>query len=242
MEYLQSAMGMGGGDAAATESSSAATAEDGLGEECAKAEEILKMMLTTQTGCGPTPDVLKNAVGLAFLRISKAGFLISGSFGTGCVVVRNNGKWSSPSAISSKSVGTGVQAGAQILESLVVINTQEAVEAFTGGSLMLGTALEMAVGPTGSGGEIPGCAGDGLVDVVPCYAYALSAGLFAGISMEGVVLNELSAVNTAFYGKAIEGRLILDGSADLPGALPAVASLHAALAAMDASLNGTAPQ
>ena len=80
------------------------------------------------------------------------------------------------------------------------------------------------------------------VYVCPCYAYALSAGLFAGISMEGVVLNELSAVNTAFYGKAIEGRLILDGSADLPGALPAVASLHAALAAMDASLNGTASQ
>lgn len=234
MEYISSSMG--------TES---------LETECAKAEAILQAMLTTQTGCGPTPDVLKNCVGLAFLRINKAGLLVTGSYGTGVVVVRRGadgapcrgGAWSHPSAISSKSVGSGVQAGAQVLESLVVINTPEAVEAFVGGSLMLGTALEMAVGPTGTGGEIPGCAGEGLVDEVPCYAYALSSGLFAGISLEGVVLNELSATNAAFYGAAVEGRRILDGTAALPAALAPVDRLHAALAAMESLwAPATAPQ
>ena len=130
-------------------------------------------------------------------------------------------------------MGSGLQAGAQVLETLIVINTEEAVEAFTGGSLMLGTALELAAGPVGTGGEIPGMTGEGLVDVVPCYSYALSSGLFAGLSLEGVVLNELSAVNAKFYGSAVDARNILDGSADLaPSA--AVDKLHAALGGLEA--------
>ena len=215
---------------------------ESLETECDKAIEILKMMVETDTGCGPKPEVLKNAVGFAFLRITKTGLFVTGSYGTGLVVIKlKDGKpsnasdatWTKPSAISTKSVGSGLQAGAQVLETLVVINTEEAVEAFTGGSLMVGTALELAAGPVGTGGEIPGMTGEGLVDVVPCYSYALSSGLFAGLSLEGVVLNELSAVNAKFYGSAVDARNILDGTADLaPSA--AVDKLHAALAGLGA--------
>ena len=135
---------------------------ESLEDECAKAEAILKLMLETETGCGPKPEVLRNAIGLAFLRINKAGMFITSSYGTGLVLIKNGGDgkptnaadgvWSKPSAISTKAIGSGFQAGAQVLETLIVLNTPETVEAFTGGSLMLGTALEMACGPVGTGG------------------------------------------------------------------------------------------
>ena len=69
------------------------------------------------------------------------------------------------------------------------------------------------------------------MDVVPCYSYAISSGLFAGVSLEGVVLNELSGVNEKFYGKKAPAEAILNGTAELPRTAP-VDKLHAALEAM----------
>ena len=76
--------------------------------------------------------------------------------------------------------------------------------------------------------------GEGLVDVVPCYSYAISSGLFAGVSLEGVVLNELSAVNEKFYAKpGVQAKDILDGSAAVEQTA-AVDKLHAALKDIEA--------
>ena len=103
---------------------------DSLENECDKAIEILKLMVETKTGCGPPPEVLEKCVGLAFLRITKTGLFVTGSYGTGLVILRSEdgkpssaptAKWSQPSAISTKSVGSGFQAGAQVLETLIVI-------------------------------------------------------------------------------------------------------------------------
>ena len=52
MEYVMSSMG-----------------SESLEDECAKAEAILKLMLETETGCGPKPEVLRNAIGLALSLI-----------------------------------------------------------------------------------------------------------------------------------------------------------------------------
>ncbi len=75
--------------------------------------------------------VLNTAKGLAIITVTKAGFIISGRGGTGILVARTEGGWSSPSAIGTGGIGFGFQAGAQISEFIIVLNTPKAVQAFS---------------------------------------------------------------------------------------------------------------
>ena len=86
------------------------------------------------------PDwVLRNAKGLAILTVTKAGFIGSARGGSGIVIARTENGWSAPSAIGTGGLGVGFQAGVEITEFVIVLNTQEAVNAFSkGGNLTLG--------------------------------------------------------------------------------------------------------
>ena len=86
------------------------------------------------------PDViLREAKGLAILTLTKGGFVFSGRGGSGIVVARTEKGWSGPSAIGAGGMGFGFQAGAQVSELVIVLNTPDAVVAFAkGGNVTLG--------------------------------------------------------------------------------------------------------
>jgi lipid-binding SYLF domain-containing protein len=76
---------------------------------------------------------------VAILTVTKAGFIVSGRGGTGVVVARTEKGWSGPSAIGSGGIGVGFQAGVQVSEYVIILNTPEAVNAFSkGGNVTLG--------------------------------------------------------------------------------------------------------
>ena len=78
----------------------------------------------------------------------------SGRGGTGIVVARTEKGWSGPSAIGTGGIGFGFQAGVQVSELVIVLNTPEAVNAFSkGGNVTLGGALSVAAGPVGRDAE-----------------------------------------------------------------------------------------
>lgn len=67
-------------------------------------------------------DVLRQAKGLAFLTVTKAGFLFSVRAGSGLVIARlADGSWSAPSAIGTAGVGAGLMAGAEMAEFFIVL-------------------------------------------------------------------------------------------------------------------------
>ena len=85
------------------------------------------------------PAVMRDAKGLAIITITKAGFIVSGRGGTGIVISRTESGWSGPSAIGTGGIGVGFQAGMQVSEYVIVLNTQEAINAFAkGGNVTLG--------------------------------------------------------------------------------------------------------
>ena len=75
--------------------------------------------------------VLKDAKGLAIMTVIKAGFGFSGRGGKGVVVARTRNGWSGPSAIGTGGAGFGLQIGAEVTEFVMVLNTDEAVKAFS---------------------------------------------------------------------------------------------------------------
>jgi lipid-binding SYLF domain-containing protein len=160
---------------------------------------------------GIPPAVMRAARGLAILTVTKAGFIGSVRGGTGILVARIENGWSGPSAIGAGGIGVGFQAGAEVSELVIVLNTPAAVDAFAkGGNVTLGAALSVAAGPIGRTVE----AGVGLQTAI--YTYSRSQGLFAGISLEGTVITTRDRVNAAYYGRPVEPREILSGKVQPP--------------------------
>lgn len=166
--------------------------------------------------------VLRDAKGLAILTVLKAGFIFSGQGGWGVVVARTpGGGWSGPSGIGTGGAGFGFQIGAQVTEFIIVLNTPEAVAAFShGGNVSLGAELSAAAGPVGR------AMGADVMPLAAVYTYSRSQGLFAGVSLEGTVIAARSDANEQYYGRAVTPQEILAGKAKPPAG---AAKLEAAL-------------
>jgi SH3 domain-containing YSC84-like protein 1 len=157
------------------------------------------------------PAVLKDAKGLAVLTVFKAGFMFSGRGGTGVVVAKTAKGWSGPSAIGTGGVGFGLQIGGQVTEFIIVLNTYDAVKAFSReGNLLLGADLSVAAGPLGRSVEA------GVAPMAAVYTYSRSQGLFAGASLEGTVIMTRDDANAEYYGRSVTPQQILAGNVAPP--------------------------
>jgi lipid-binding SYLF domain-containing protein len=165
--------------------------------------------------------VLKDARGLAIMTVIKAGFGVSGRGGTGVVVARTRNGWSGPSAIGTGGVGFGFQIGAEVTELVMVLNTDEAVKAFSRDvNITLGGDISVAAGPIGRHVEAA------VTPVAAIYTYSRTQGLFAGIALEGTVIGTRNDANAAYYGRQVTPEEILSGKVAPP---PGLKRLHQAL-------------
>jgi SH3 domain-containing YSC84-like protein 1 len=158
------------------------------------------------------PDaVLRNAKGLAILTVTKAGFIGSARGGSGIVIAKTDKGWSGPSAIGTGGLGVGFQAGVSITEFVIVLNTPEAVDAFSkGGNVTLGADLSAAAGPVGRSAEAS------VTWQAATYTYSRSEGLFAGVSLEGTVITTREDANAEYYGNRVAAKDILAGKVRPP--------------------------
>ncbi|KAJ7968783.1 RING/FYVE/PHD-type zinc finger family protein [Quillaja saponaria] len=171
--------------------------------------------------------ILGQAKGLAIITVVKVGVMVTYNIGTGVVVARReDGAWSSPSAISTFGVGWGAQVGGELTDFIIVLRTDDAVKTFSGNMhLSLGAGLSAAAGIVGRAFEADVRAGDG--GCAACYTYSCSKGAFVGCSLEGSIVTTRTRENSRFYGsQCITASDILLGSLPKP---PAAAGLYRAL-------------
>lgn len=70
-------------------------------------------------------------------------------------------------------VGWGLQVGADLTEVVMVLNSDEAVKAFSrGGNVTIGGSVSAAAGPIGTGGQVAAS----LVNPSPVFSYSRSKG------------------------------------------------------------------
>lgn len=101
------------------------------------------------------PKVISKAVGLAIFTTLRAGFNVSGAMGSGILIARlPDGSWGPPSGIQIHSVGGGFLVGLDIYDCVCVINSREALAAFTNTRVSLGSDLAVVAGPYGAGGAV----------------------------------------------------------------------------------------
>ncbi|KAJ4292561.1 hypothetical protein N0V90_009224 [Kalmusia sp. IMI 367209] len=154
-------------------------------------------------------EVIKNAKGLAIFTTMRTGLWFSGAGGSGILVGRTeDGTWSPPSGIMLHTAGLGFLAGIDIYDCVVVINTQQALDAFSKIRCTLGGEISAVAGPVGMGGVLE-------TEVhkrqAPVFNYMKSRGLYAGVQVDGTIIIERTDENERFYGERIGVGDILQG-------------------------------
>lgn len=163
-------------------------------------------------------DLLHQAKGIAFLTVLKAGFIWTGKVGTGVVIAKlPDGRWSAPSAIGTFGMGFGAELGGQMIEFMIILNSDMAVKSFMQkGQLSAGANMEFAAGPYGrAAGANANFSASG---VAPNYTYSHSKGLFGGVGLQGSAIAARNDINKKFYGRDITPTEILTGAVEQPAA------------------------
>lgn len=154
-------------------------------------------------------EVIRNAKGLAIFTTMRTGLWFSGAGGAGVLVARKaNGSWSPPSGIMLHTAGLGFLVGVDIYDCVVVINTQEALDAFSSVRCTLGSEISVAAGPIGAGGVLES---ELHKPQAPIFTYLKSRGFYAGVQIDGTVIIERTDENERFYGQRVPVKDILAG-------------------------------
>ncbi|MCC8058217.1 lipid-binding SYLF domain-containing protein [Cloacibacillus sp.] len=170
-------------------------------------------------------DVIKSGKGVAiFPAVTKAGLGIGGQTGEGVVFLRqSNGRWTGPAFMGISGASIGFQIGVQSVGLVLVITNEQGLRAFTGGnSFKLGADVAIAAGPVG---RDTSAATDGRAKA-SIYSYSMSKGLFAGISIDGSVINQNRDANKAYWGRDISAANALKKPATDKWVAPLIKALN----------------
>ncbi len=134
---------------------------------------------------------------LIYPEVLKAGFILGGSGGSGVLLVRDakTGGWIGPAFYTMGSASLGFQAGASAAEMVMVINSQKALDSLYTNKVKLGGDASVALGPKGAG-----TGGSMTADFI---VYSKAKGAFAGIAVDGSVLDVRQGLNAGYYGKPV---------------------------------------
>ena len=142
-------------------------------------------------------SMLADAHGIAIIpNVVKGGFVVGLRYGKGVVVIRGaNGAWDAPVFITLTGGSVGWQAGLQATDVILVFKTQKSVQGLMEGKFTIGTDAAVAAGPVG---RQAAAATDTRLGA-EIYSYSRSRGLFAGVALDGSVLQVDAAANRAYY-------------------------------------------
>ena len=138
----------------------------------------------------------------------KAGLVIGGRRGHGLMSVKNpDGSWSQPVFVKLTGGSIGFQAGVQSSDVILVFRNDRSLDNIVNGKFTLGADAGVAAGPVGRNAA---AATDGQLKA-EIWSWSRARGLFAGVALDGAVLQIDDAANLDAYGQNTTPRMILEG-------------------------------
>lgn len=188
-------------------------------QEVVEKARITATKLLTNKDFSALPDKMKDAKAVLIIpALIKGAFFFGAEGGTGVLLARSEqGSWSYPAFYSMGSGSFGLQIGAQSAEVILLIMNEGALNAILKNQLKLGADASFAVGEIGAGVE-----GSTTTNVnADIIAFSNAEGLFAGVSLEGAVINTRESMDEAYYGKRVTARdIVIDQKQSNGGADP----------------------
>lgn len=156
-------------------------------------------------------------------HVFRGAFFLGGE-GGGCVMVAraSAGSWSDPAFYTLGSASFGLQIGVQNAEVMMLIMTNDGLNALLNSQFKFGADAGLTVATIGAG--VNGSMSTGLkADIL---TISKSQGLYGGISLAGSILGADTGTDQAYYGQALDARqIVVDMEGNNPGANPLRAML-----------------
>ena len=177
-----------------------------------KAAQVFKEIMNTPDQ-GIPQNLLESAKCIAIIPGDvKFAFIFGGSYGRGLATCRTEHGWSAPMFVAIDSGSVGYQIGGSSTDIVMLFMNDHALQSLMSDKFKLGADATVAAGPVGRNAA----AGTDLKLNAEILSYSRSKGIFAGVSLDGAVMQADKSGDKAMYGDDVNRHEILDGKVAVP--------------------------
>ena len=190
----------------------AGSAREDTVDRLQKSVDVLHAIMSTPDK-GIPEEVLSNAKCILVVPdLIKGGFIFGGKHGRGVATCRTSSGWSAPAFVSVGGGSWGLQIGVEGVDLVMLVMNEQGFQHLLSSKFQLSGEGSAAAGPVGRHAS----AGTDWKMNTQMLTYSRSKGLFAGITLEGAVVQQDDDSTKAIYGKSVKFRNILSGRVSTP--------------------------
>jgi len=183
-----------------------------------KAAQVFKEIMNTPDQGIPS-NLLESAKCIAIIPGDKKfAFIFGGSYGRGLATCRTGHGWSAPMFVAIDGGSVGYQIGGSSTDLVMLFMNDHALQSLMSDKFKLGADASVAAGPVGRNAA----AGTDLKLNAEILSYSRSKGIFAGVSLDGAVMQADKSGDKAMYGDDVNRHEILDGKVAVPASARAL--------------------
>jgi lipid-binding SYLF domain-containing protein len=144
----------------------------------------------------------------------KLAFIFGGNYGRGLATCRTANGWSAPMFVAVGGGSVGFQIGGSFTDVVMLFMNDNALQRLLGDKFTIGGDATVAAGPVGR----QAAAGTDIRLDAEILSYSRSKGVFAGVSLDGAVVQADHSGDKAMYGSNATRQEILHGKVAVPEA------------------------
>ncbi len=177
-----------------------------------KATQVFQEIMKTPDQAIPQ-ELLESAKCVAIIPgEEKAAFIFGGNYGKGLATCRTAHGWSAPMFLAVGGGSVGFQIGGSFTDVVMLFMNDHALQSLLSDKFKIGADATVAAGPVGR----HAAAGTDVKLNAEILSYSRSKGAFAGVSVDGSVVQADKSGDKAMYGSSVTRREILDGKIAVP--------------------------
>src|SRR5579862_1930836 len=158
-------------------------------------------------------DLLESAKCIAIIPGDvKFAFIFGGNYGRGLATCRTGYGWSAPMFVAIDGGSVGYQIGGSSTDLVMLFMNDHALQSLLSDKFKLGADASVAAGPVGRSAD----AGTDLKLNAEILSYSRSKGIFAGVALDGDVVQADKSGDKAMYGDDVDRHQILNGRVAVP--------------------------
>ncbi len=181
-------------------------------ERVRKAAQVFQQIMNTPDK-GIPQELLETAKCVAIIPgEEKAAFIFGGNYGKGVATCRTAHGWSAPMFLAVGGGSVGFQIGGSFTDVVMLFMNDQALQSLLSDKFKIGADASVAAGPVGR----HVAAGTDIKLNAEILTYSRSKGAFAGVSLDGAVVQADHSGDKAMYGRNVSRREILDGKVAVP--------------------------
>lgn len=163
-----------------------------------KASDVVEDVMKVRERAIPSDLMDKAKAIVIFPGTVKAAFIVGGQGGKGVAVRRLEKGWSAPAFVNMAGGSVGLQIGGQKTDYVLLIMNEKGLRNLLEDRFEIGGEGSVAAGPVG---RTAAASTNATMDA-EILTYSRTKGIFAGISLKGVVISQDQDMNQAVFQKS----------------------------------------